>query len=125
MRSSAAPASPPGGVAHAAEAAAFAAFASGPDAQRTVVGPTAWPAREPGGLARRQLDCAAHGFFSGTPCELERAWVRPRERWWPAFQLEAGRIVAAALESGAPSGATLAQLDALYLGLRGSAGVSG
>jgi multiple sugar transport system substrate-binding protein len=100
--------------AHPEQAAAFAAFASGAEAQRTLVGPaggqpgsrTAWTAPE--------LDRAAGGFFSGTYATIEQAWVRPRERWWPAFQLEGGRLLNASLAAAEPPRTLLESLDSLY-----------
>ena len=100
--------------AHPAEAAAFAAFASGAEAQRAIVGPaggqpgsrTAWTAPE--------IDAAAHGFFSGTSATIEQAWVRPRERWWPAFQLTGGRLLNHGLEAGESPRELLAGLEQLY-----------
>ena len=100
--------------AHAEQAAAFAAFASGAEAQRTLVGPvggqpgsrTAWNAPE--------LDAAANGFFSGTLATIEQAWVRPRAHWWPAFQLEGGRLLNRGLAAGAEPAALLAALDERY-----------
>lgn len=97
-----------------AEAAAFAAFASGAEAQLALVGHaggqpgsrTAW--NDPG------LDRAAGGFFSGTSATIERAWVRPRERWWPAFQLEAGRLLNRGLGGVVPPRTILESLDSLY-----------
>lgn len=100
--------------AHPEKAAAFAAFASGADAQRTLVGPaggqpgsrTAWTAPE--------LDEVARGFFSGTTATIERAWVRPRDVWWPPFQLEGGRALNRGLAAGAPPRSLLETLDSLY-----------
>jgi multiple sugar transport system substrate-binding protein len=102
--------------AHRREAAAFAAFASGADAQRTLVGPaggqpgsrTAWDDPE--------LDRAAGGFFSGTSATIEQAWVRPREQWWPAFQLHGGRILQRGLAAGDPPRTIFESLDLLYRG---------
>ncbi len=96
------------------EAAAFAAFASGAEAQRTLVGPaggqpgsrTAWTAPE--------LDRAAGGFFSGTSATIEQAWVRPRERWWPAFQLEGGRLLSRGFAAAEPPRRLFKALDSLY-----------
>jgi multiple sugar transport system substrate-binding protein len=100
--------------AHAEEAAAFAAFASGADAQRTLVGPaggqpgsrTAW--NDP------ELDRVANGFFSGTAATIEQAWVRPRERWWPHFQLEGGRILTRGLAASEAAHTLLELLGSLY-----------
>ena len=50
-------------------------------------------AGQPHSLGRPELDRAAAGFFSGTRATIENAWVRPRERWWPPFQLEGGRLL--------------------------------
>lgn len=96
------------------EAAAFAAFASGAEAQRTLVGPaggqpgsrTAWTAPE--------LDSASGGFFSGTSATIEQAWVRPRERWWPALQLEGGRLLIRGFAAAEPPRRLLDALDSLY-----------
>jgi multiple sugar transport system substrate-binding protein len=100
--------------AHPAEAAEFAAYASGAEAQRTLVGPaggqpgsrTAW--NDP------DLDRVAGGFFSGTSATIERSWVRPRERWWPAFQLEGGRLLNRGLGTSEEPRAIVESLDALY-----------
>lgn len=96
------------------ESAAFAAFASGAEAQRTLVGPaggqpgsrTAWNTPE--------LDRTADGFFSGTTATIEHAWVRPRERWWPTFQLEGGRLLSRGLATAEPSRSLLEALETLY-----------
>jgi hypothetical protein len=45
---------------------------------------------------------------------MEAAWVRPRDPWWPRFQLEAGRLLARALAEDAPSEETLDRLDSVY-----------
>lgn len=100
---------------HPDEAAAFAAFASDPEVQRTIVGPaggqpgsrTAW--NDPA------LDRASGGFFSGTAATIEQAWVRPRERWWPAFQLEGGRLLNHGLGAAEPRRHLFASLESLYL----------
>ena len=68
---------------------------------------TAWTAPE--------LDSVAHGFFSGTSATIEQAWVRPRERWWPAFQLEGGRLLNRGLGESVPPDRLLAALGELYL----------
>jgi multiple sugar transport system substrate-binding protein len=101
-------------------AAAFAAWASGPEVQETIVASnggqpgsrTAWT--DPG------LDARSGGFYSGTIATIESAWVRPRDTWWPAFQLEGGRMLSAALDDDIPAAETLARLDGLYRDLRGN-----
>jgi multiple sugar transport system substrate-binding protein len=97
------------------DAAAFAAWASGAEAQRTIVSPRGG---QPGSLSAwtdPALDAEAGGFFSGTLATMESAWVRPRDVWWPAFQLDAGRLIVAALAEGLAAEVTLEHLDALYL----------
>jgi multiple sugar transport system substrate-binding protein len=100
---------------HAAEAAAFAAFASTAETQRTLVGPSGG---QPGSRAAwndPELDRLAHGFFSGTTATIEQAWVRPRERWWPAFQREGGQLLNGGLAAGESPQALLGALGSLYL----------
>ena len=103
---------------HPREAAAFAAWASSADVQRTIV------ARSGGQPAARsawtdlELDRKALGFYSNTIETIEKAWVRPRGIWWPPFQLAAGRLLAESIEVGATPRTTLARLEALYLDTR-------
>jgi len=100
--------------AHPQEAANFAAYASGAEAQRTLVGPAGG---QPGSRAAwndPELDRAAGGFFSGTATTIEQAWVRPRERWWPAFQLEGGGLLHRGLVAADPPRTTLESLNSLY-----------
>jgi multiple sugar transport system substrate-binding protein len=100
--------------AHPDEAAAFAAFASGADAQRRLVGPAGGQPGSRTAWAAPELDRAAGGFFSGTSATIEQAWVRPRERWWPAFQLEGGRLLNRGLAALEPPHRLLDALDSLY-----------
>lgn len=96
------------------DAAAFAAWASGADAQGTIV---ATHGGQPGSRSvwtDPALDVRAGGFYSGTRATIEAAWVRPRDAWWPAFQLHGGQLLAAALDDGLPPATTLDHLDSLY-----------
>jgi multiple sugar transport system substrate-binding protein len=87
---------------HPAAAAAFAAWASGAEAQRDVV------ARSGGQPAHRAawddpaLDALSGAFYSGTRATIDAAWVRPREAWWPGLQLEAGELLTAGLRRRTP-----------------------
>jgi multiple sugar transport system substrate-binding protein len=101
--------------AHAEQAAAFAAFASGADAQRTLVGPAGGQPGSRSAWNAPELDRVAHGFFSGTAATIEQAWVRPREHWWPRFQYEGGRLLQRGLETHRQPRELLSELDALYL----------
>jgi multiple sugar transport system substrate-binding protein len=99
---------------HLAEAAAFAAWASGADAQSRFVAPSGG---QPGSRTvwlDPAVDAAAGGFYTGTRATIEAAWVRPRDPWWPAFQHEAGELLNAALASAIPAATTFARLDDLY-----------
>jgi multiple sugar transport system substrate-binding protein len=100
--------------AHPEDAAAFAAFASGAEAQRTLVGPAGGQPGSRTAWTEPQLDLAAGGFFSDTLATIERAWVRPRERWWPAFQLAGGKLLNRGLAARVPLRTLLADLDSLY-----------
>ena len=96
------------------EAAAFAAWASGADTQQTIV---ATHGGQPGSRSAwidPALDAQAGGFYSRTLATIEAAWVRPREAWWPGFQLHGGQLLAAALADGLAAKATLDRLDRLY-----------
>ena len=104
---------------HPEEAAAFAAFASGAEAQRSLVGPAGGQPGSRSAWHAPELDEAANGFFSGTSATIEQAWVRPRAAWWPAFQLEGGRLLNRSLANGLAPDALLDALGALYLECRG------
>jgi multiple sugar transport system substrate-binding protein len=97
-----------------AEAAAFAAWVCGRQAQADVVfAAGGQPASRSAWLDER-LDAASGGFFSGTRASIEAAYLRPREPWWPRFQEQAGHIVARLLRHGEPPSACVARLEALY-----------
>ena len=61
-----------------------------------------------------ELDRVAHGFFSGTAATIEQAWVRPRERWYPAFQREGGRLLNRGFAAGEPPQRLFEALDSVY-----------
>ncbi len=99
---------------HAVEAAAFAAWATGADAQRTIVATNGGQPGSRSAWTDPTLDAEAGGFYSGTLATIEAAWIRPRDAWWPAFQLEGGRLLAAALADGLDAATTFDRLDNLY-----------
>jgi multiple sugar transport system substrate-binding protein len=99
---------------HAVEAAAFAAWLSGADAQREVVA----PAGGQPGCRSAWLDPAVNrltgGFTSGTLATIEAAYVRPRETWWPPFQLAAGAALNELLRRSAGPGEIYEEVERLY-----------
>jgi multiple sugar transport system substrate-binding protein len=97
-----------------ASAAAFAAFASGREAQRRLVVPAGGQPGSRTAWSDPEVDAAAGGFYSGTRATIEAAWIRPRDRWWPGFQLEGGNLLNAALGTGASAAITFDQLTSLY-----------
>jgi multiple sugar transport system substrate-binding protein len=105
--------------ARAQDAAAFAVWASGADAQRRLVAPAGGQPGSRSAWSDEAVDGAAGGFYSGTRRTIEAAWVRPRDAWWPPFQLAAGRLLRAALSVGAAPERTAAELDDLYHHCRG------
>ena len=62
-----------------AEAAAFAAWASGAEAQRDIVARTGGQPGHRSAWDDPELDALAGGFYSGTRASIDGAWVRPRE----------------------------------------------
>jgi multiple sugar transport system substrate-binding protein len=97
-----------------AEAAAFAAWASAPETQRTIVAAAGGQPGSRSAWLAREVDRAAGGFYSATLATIEAAWIRPRDPWWPDFQLDAGRLLTAALGDGAAPADIYEQLDTLY-----------
>jgi multiple sugar transport system substrate-binding protein len=89
-----------------AEAAAFAAWASGAEAQQDIVARTGGQPGHRSAWDDPALDALAGGFYSGTRATIEQAWVRPRDEWWPPFQLEAGRLLTDNLLDGDPDDLT-------------------
>lgn len=89
-----------------AEAAAFAVWASGAEAQHDIVARTGGQPGNRSAWDDPELDAVAGGFYSGTRASIERAWVRPRDDWWPPFQFEAGRLLTDNLLGGDPDDLT-------------------
>jgi multiple sugar transport system substrate-binding protein len=96
-----------------AQAAAFAVWASSGEVQRTIVGPAGG---QPGSRSA-WLDGGA--FYSDTLAAHEAAWTRPRDPWWPAFQLAAGRLLVESLRG--QDATTVDRLNALYRAHRNGA----
>lgn len=100
--------------AHKEEAATFAAWLTGADAQRTVVVPAGG---QPGSRAAwldPDLDTLTGGFLSGTRETIEHAYLRPREPWWPPFQLAAGELLNQELRRRPDPDDVYRQLEHLY-----------
>ena len=89
-----------------AEAAAFAAWASGAEAQRDIVARAGGQPGQRSAWDDPELDALTGRFYSGTRASIEQAWVRPRDEWWPGFQLEAGRLLTGNLLHGDPDDLT-------------------
>jgi multiple sugar transport system substrate-binding protein len=98
---------------HPQEAAEYAAWASSPEGQLIV----ARSGGQPGSRAvwaDPTLDPPTRDFLRDTAASIEHAWMRPREAWWPPFQLEAGRILAGGLEESVGPQAMLRRIEASY-----------
>ena len=98
---------------HPAESAAFAAWATGRDAQATVIFAAGGQPASRTAWLDPSLDEASGGFFSGTLATIEAAHVRPRAPWWPPFQEEAGHVVARFLRERGRVTAAAAELERL------------
>jgi multiple sugar transport system substrate-binding protein len=99
---------------HAAEASAFAAWACGGEAQREIVARAGGQPSHAAVWDDAALDALAGGFYSGTRSTIDRAWVRPRDAWWPDLQIGAGELLARGLQRGLPPDAITHQLHDLY-----------
>lgn len=75
---------------HPREAAQFAAWAAGADAQLRVVVPNGGQPASRTAWLDPAADEASGGFFGATRRALERARLRPRDAGWPAYQHQAG-----------------------------------
>jgi multiple sugar transport system substrate-binding protein len=105
---------------HPEEAARFAAWLAGTDAQRTIVLPHDG---QPGSRSvwhDPDADAVAGGFFSGTRATMENSHLRPRDAWWPAYQEAAGIALVDLLRTGAPPTAIHEHLTRLLDGTRNS-----
>jgi multiple sugar transport system substrate-binding protein len=90
--------------AHPADAAAFAAWMSGREAQRDVVLPAEGQPSSGSVWRDPTADALVGGFFSGTRSTIEASHVRPRDPWWPDYQEVAGvRLVEALRSRAAPA----------------------
>jgi len=96
------------------DAAAFAAWASGAEAQSTIVAGSGGQPGSRTAWADPALDRACGAFYSATRSSLEGAWVRPRDPWWPGFQLDAGVLLTRALAGRRRAQETFRSLDELY-----------
>jgi|UPI00047C316D multiple sugar transport system substrate-binding protein len=103
---------------HPEEAARFAAWLAGADAQRTIVLPHDG---QPGSRSvwhDPDADAVVGGFFSGTRATIENAHLRPRDAWWPAYQEVAGLALVDLLRAGAPPSTIHDDLTRLLDGAR-------
>ncbi len=95
-------------------AAAFAAWASGGEAQREIVARNGGQPGSRGAWDDAGLDRLAGSFYSGTRASIENAWVRPRDAWWPGFQLEGGEELTSSLAAREDPERSLERLEAAY-----------
>ena len=107
------------------EAVAFASWVAGAAAQREVVFPAGGQPASRSAWLDPVLDAACGGFFSVTLCALERAHVRPREPWWPAFQEEAGVDLQRGLAERAAPESIAAELEATFRRHRRASAITG
>jgi multiple sugar transport system substrate-binding protein len=95
------------------EAAAFAAWIAGEQAQRDIVCAREGQPASASVWSDPEANRLVGGFFSDTRGTMERARIRPRAPWWPRFQEEAGTRLATLLRGRAPASTIGAELTAL------------
>lgn len=100
--------------AHPAEAATFGAWVAGADVQRELVAPAGGQPAAGACWRDEGVDAEAGGFYGATRATIENAWVRPRDPWWPAFQLAAGRALTTALEQRATARRIFDELASIH-----------
>ena len=103
------------------EAAAFAAWLSGAEAQRTVVAAAGGQPGSRSAWLDPEVDRLTGGFTSGTIATIEAAYVRPTDPWWPPFQLAAGEALNAALRRGVDPEEAYDVVEARYRAAVGAA----
>ena len=100
--------------AHPDAAAAFAAWVCAAETQKRIVA----PAGGQPGSRRAWLDPEVNrltgGFTSSTLASIEAAFIRPRESWWPTFQLTAGETLNARLRERADPADMFEEVERLY-----------
>jgi multiple sugar transport system substrate-binding protein len=89
---------------HPNEAAEFAAWMAGAEAQRAVVLPNDGQPASRSVWLDAEADTVVGGFFSGTRTTIEASYVRPRDPWWPRYQEAAGLRLVGGLRHGEPAG---------------------
>ena len=99
-------------------AAAFAAWMAGERCQRDVIAPAGGQPAHAAAWRDPTVDARAGGFYSATASTLERAWLRPREPWWPDFPAEAAVALAEDLRAGREPAAIARRLDRRLQGRR-------
>jgi multiple sugar transport system substrate-binding protein len=99
---------------HQFEAAAFASWITGADAQRTTVFDAGGQPGSSSAWRSSHVARASGGFTTGTIRTMEASYVRPHEPWWPGFQLAAGESINHFLREGGTIRTELAELETLY-----------
>ena len=105
--------------AHVQEAADFAAWLMNSGVQRHVMIPAGGQPGNRIAWADARADEQTGGFLSATRRSIEGAYVRPRDPWWPAFQLTGGKLLATLLRRGASAEHIADEVEELASDLRG------
>ncbi|GIH14262.1 extracellular solute-binding protein [Rugosimonospora africana] len=98
---------------HPHEAAEFAAWVAGHDAQRDIVCVSGGQPANARVWWDPAADALVGGFFSGVRQTMRAARTRPRVPWWPRFQQAAGVRLAAALRDRIPAPRIHADISAM------------
>jgi multiple sugar transport system substrate-binding protein len=101
-----------------AAAAEFAAWLTGAEAQRTIVVDAGGQPGSRSAWLDPRVERLTGGFTSGTRTTIEAAYVRPRDPWWPPFQLAAGSRLHELLRERAEAAAIYRELEQIYQACR-------
>jgi multiple sugar transport system substrate-binding protein len=99
---------------HPDESAAFAGWICGAETQTRIVAPAGGQPGNRRAWLDPEVDRLTGRFTSATLASIEAAFVRPREPWWPSFQLGAGEALNAFLREQADPADTHDELERLY-----------
>ena len=96
------------------EAGAFALWVASDEIQRTIYLEGGGQPAALSAWSDAEADRSVGGFFTSTRATLDGAWRRPRDPWYPSFQVAAKQLSNSALRARADPAGTVEALNRLY-----------